>query len=228
MFCPNPTIPPMTKIPSVWRVLSARFVAPLSAHAAHPFFCADSAGKKVAAVSAEGIVEREYPCRHPQDFWVLPNGNFLIAFESGAVELIRAKQVRWEYKAAEKTEVHAGQPLSDGRVLPVECRPNRLVEVDRAREIAREIMLPPPPAPIKLRNQFRSVRQTAAGRYLVSRKGENQIEELDGAGRSLRRIPVTGISTKSSSCRTAPAGLVRRRSQDPRRRCGVGGRVGIE
>lgn len=152
---------------------------------------------------------------------MLPDGNFLIAFESGAVELIRAKQVRWEYKAAEKTEVHAGQPLPDGRVLPVECRPNRVVEVDRAREIAREIMLPPPPAPIKLRNQFRSARQTAAGRYLVSRKGENQIEELDGAGRSLRRIPVTGLSTKSCNCRTATcwsrAAMVTRSSKTVRR-----------
>ena len=192
MFCPNPAIPPMTKIPSVWRVLSALFIAPLSAHAAHPFLCADSAGNKVAVVSAEGIVEWEYPCRRPQDVWVLPNGNFLIAFESGAVELTRAKQVRWEYKAGEKTEVHAGQPLPDGRVLLVECGPSRLIEVDRAGKIALEIKLTPPPAPIKLHNQFRGVRKTAAGHYLVSRKGENQIEELDGAGRSLRRIPVPG------------------------------------
>jgi len=161
-------------------------------HAAHPFLCADSAGNKVAIVAADGKIEWEYPCKHPQDVWVLPNGNFLIAFESGAVELTRAKQIAWEYKAGEKTEVHACQPLADGRVLIVECGPSRLIEVDRAGKIAKEIKLTLPPAPIKVHNQFRGVRKTASGHYFVSRKGENQIEELDGDGKSLRRIPVPG------------------------------------
>jgi len=161
-------------------------------HAAHPFLCADSAGNKVAIVAADGKIEWEYPCKHPQDVWVLPNGNFLIAFESGAVELTRAKQIAWEYKAGEKTEVHACQPLADGRVLIVECGPSRLIEVDRAGKIAKEIKLTLPPAPIKAHNQFRGVRKTASGHYFVSRKGENQIEELDGDGKSLRRIPVPG------------------------------------
>ena len=35
------------------------------AFAAHPFFCTDSAGNKVAVVSAEGKIEWEYPCSHP-------------------------------------------------------------------------------------------------------------------------------------------------------------------
>jgi hypothetical protein len=167
-------------------------VAPLGVRASHPFICADSAGNKVAVVSAEGKIEWEFPCKHPQDVWALPNGNFLICYESGAAELTRAKQIVWEYKAGEKTEVHACQPLPDGRVLIVEAGPSRIIEVDRAGKIAKEIKLTVPAAPVKLHNQFRGVRKTAAGHYFVSRKGENQIEELDAAGKSLRRVPVPG------------------------------------
>lgn len=174
-----------------------RFFAMLCAglpaiHAAHPFLCTDSAGGKVAVVSAEGAVEWEYACKHPQDCWVLPNGNFLFCYQTGAMELTRDKRIVWEYKAGEKTEVHACQPLPDGRVLLVECGPSRLIEVDRAGKIAKEIKLTLPPASVKLHNQFRGVRKTKAGHYLVSRKGEQQIEELDGDGKSLRRIPVPG------------------------------------
>ncbi len=77
-------------------------------------------------------------------------------------------------------------------MLLVECGPSRLIEVDRAGKIAKEIKLTLPPAAVKLHNQFRGVRKTKAGHYLVSRKGEQQIEELDGDGKSLRRIPVPG------------------------------------
>jgi hypothetical protein len=45
---------------------------------------------------------------------------------------------------------------------------------------------------VSLHDQFRGTRKTKAGHYLVSRKGERQIEELDGDGRSLRRIDVPG------------------------------------
>lgn len=178
-------------------VFLVRFLAVLSGgfatgRAAHPFLCTDSAGGKVAVVSADGAVEWEYPCKHPQDCWVLPNGNFLFCHETGAMEVTRDKRIVWDYKAGEKTEVHACQPLPGGRVLLVECGPCRLIEVDRAGRIAKEIKLTLPPPTVKLHNQFRGVRKTVGGHYLVSRKGEQQIEELDGDGRSLRRIPVPG------------------------------------
>ena len=180
------------KIIPILVCVCVQLLAATLAHAAHPFLCADSAGNKVAIVSAAGVVEWEYPCQHPQDVWALPNGNFLICYETGAAELTRAKQIVWEYKAGEKTEVHACQPLADGRVLIVEAGPSRIIEVDRAGKIAKEIKLEVPAAPVKLHNQFRGVRKTKAGHYLVSRKGENQIEELDANGKSLRRVPVPG------------------------------------
>jgi hypothetical protein len=160
--------------------------------AAHPFLCTDSGGGKVALVSAEGKVEWEYACKHPQDCWALANGNILFCHAGGAIEMKRDQTIVWEYKAGAGTEVHACQPLPDGRVLVVENGPCRLIEVDRAGKIAKEIKLVVPPANVSVHDQFRGVRKTAAGHYLVCRKGEHRVEELDGDGKSLRSIPVPG------------------------------------
>ncbi len=180
---------PLTPLP---RWLAALLAFPVLLSAAHPFLCTDSAGNKVALVTADGRVEWEYPCAHPQDCWVLPNGNFLFCYASGAREMTRDHQTVWEYRAGESTEVHACQPLPDGRVLLVENGPCRIIEVDRAGRIAKEIKLTPPPAAVSVHDQFRGTRKTVAGHYLVSRKGEHQVEELDADGRSLRRIPIPG------------------------------------
>lgn len=160
--------------------------------AAHPFLCTDAAGGKVAVVSATGVVEWEYACKHPQDCWVLPNGNFLFCHAGGAIEMTRAKEIVWEYKAGPKTEVHACQPLPDGCVLIVENGPSRLIEVDRAGKIAKEIKLRVPPEAVKVHDQFRGTRKTASGHYLVCRKGEHLVDELDGDGKVLRSTPVPG------------------------------------
>lgn len=160
--------------------------------AAHPFLCTDAAGGKVALVSAAGEIEWEVAYKHPQDCWVLPNGNFLFCHATGAIEMTRDKRIAWEYKAGEKTEVHACQPLPDGRVMIVECGPSRIIEVDRAGKIAKEIKLTPPPPSVKLHDQYRGARKTKAGHYFVCRKGERAVEELDADGKSLRRIPVPG------------------------------------
>lgn len=173
-------------------VIALGSIARPFARAGHPFLCTDSVAGKIAIVSAGGAVEWEVSYKHPQDCWMLPNGNVLFCHVSGAIEMTRAKEIVWEYKAAEKTEVHACQPLPDGRVLVVEAGPSRIIEVDRAGKIAKEIKLAVPPPPVKVHNQFRGTRKTKAGHYLVSRKGEQRVEELDANGKSLRSFAVPG------------------------------------
>lgn len=163
-----------------------------SAQAAHPFLCTDSYAGKVCVVSADGKIEWEYACTHPQDCWRLPNGNYLFCHVHGAIEMSPEKKIVWEYKADPETEVHACQPLPDGRVLVVENGPCRIIEVDRAGQIAREVKLAVPPASVHVHDQFRGVRKTKAGHYLVCRKGEHIVQELDGKGKVLRDIKVPG------------------------------------
>ena len=80
-------------------------------------------GARVNGMNGGGEIEWEYACKHPQDCWLMPNGNILFCHATGALEMTREKQVVWEYKAGAKTEVHACQPLADGRVMLVECGP---------------------------------------------------------------------------------------------------------
>jgi hypothetical protein len=169
------------------------FVLPIFARGAgHPFLCTDSYGGNVSLVSAEGKVLWQYPVTHPQDCWALPNGNFLFCHLTGVIEINPERQIVWEYKAGPNTEVHACQPLPDGRVLAMENGPCRIIEIDRTGKIAKAVYLPVPPAPIKLHDQFRGVRKTADGHYLVCAKGEHKVLELDGDGHILRTIPVPG------------------------------------
>ena len=179
------------KISAFLRVLTVTLAAAFSAQAARPFLCCDYNGDKVFRVSAEGKIEWEFSLKHPQDCWLLPNGNYLFAHVSGAVEVTPEKKVVWEYKAPEKVEVDACQPLPDGRVLVVECGTGRIVEVDRAGKVAKEIKLETLPT-VSLHDQFRGTRKTADGHYLVCFKGEHKVVELDGDGAVLRKIAVPG------------------------------------
>lgn len=162
-----------------------------TAHASRPFLCCDYPGGKVCIVSADGKIEWQYDCKNPQDCWRMPNGNILFCFVSGALELTPEKKVVWEYKAPEKVEVHACQPLPDGKVMIVECGTSRIIEVDRAGKIAKEIKLTTLPE-VKLHNQFRGTRKLANGHYVVCFKGEGRIVELDGDGREVRSVKVPG------------------------------------
>jgi hypothetical protein len=152
-----------------------------AALAAHPFLCCDYGGGKVCAVSAEGKIEWQWDCKAPQDCWKLPNGNYLFCYMNGALEVTADKKV----------ECHACQPLPNGHVMIVECGTSRIIEVDRAGKIAKEIKLKTAPE-IRLHNQFRGTRKLANGHYLVCFKGEGKVMELDGDGKVLREIKVPG------------------------------------
>jgi outer membrane protein assembly factor BamB len=175
------------------RLLAFLFLICAPAFAARPFLCCDYGGGKVCVVSAEGKIEWEYPCKNPQDCWLLPNGNYLFCFVTGALEVQPDKTIVWEYKAPTdtKVEVHACQPLPDGNVMIVECGTSRIIEVDRAGKIVKEIKLTTDPA-VKLHNQFRGTRKAANGHYFVCFKGEGKVVELDAAGKVLRELKVPG------------------------------------
>jgi hypothetical protein len=176
----------------VWRAVLILSVTALVAQAAHPFLCTDAAYDKVAMVSATGKVEWEFRCDRPQDCWITPDGNYFFCFERGVVEKLSDGRTLWDYNAPEGSFVHSCQPLPNGHFLLVENGPCRLLEINNMGNIIKKIQLTPPPQSVGIQDQFRGVRQTADGHYLVCRKGEREVEELDAAGKSLRRIPVAG------------------------------------
>jgi hypothetical protein len=170
-------------------ILAVFFLAH-AAHAGPRFLNCDYNGGHVSIVAPDGSIEWQVDAKNPQDCWMLPNGNIFFAYLNGAKEITRDKQVVWEYKAPEKVECHAAQPLPNGNVLIVECGTSRIIEVDRQGKIAKEIKLTT--TTDKLHNQFRGTRKTPEGHYLVCFKGEGKVVELDGDGKVLREVKVPG------------------------------------
>lgn len=173
------------------RALVALGAAVLTARAARPFLACDYNSSRVCVVSAKGEIEWEYPCKNPQDCWRLPNGNYLFCHLNGGLEVTPGKQVVWKYDAPAGVEVHACQPLPNGRVLLVEGGTSRIIEVDRQGHVAKEVRLTTLPS-ISAHNQFRGTRKLPNGHYLVCFKGEGKVVELSGDGKVLREIRVPG------------------------------------
>lgn len=157
----------------------------------HRFLCSDYSGGKVCIVGADGKIEWEFPAKIPQDCWMLPNGNVLFSHGGGAKEVTMQKEVVWEYKGPEGVEIHAAQPLEDGNVMIIECGTKRIIEVNRAGEIVKQVSLNPNPK-VGTHGQFRGGRKLANGHYVVPFYSERKVVELDGNGAVVREVPVAG------------------------------------
>ncbi|MBI5832817.1 MAG: hypothetical protein HZB16_10990 [Armatimonadetes bacterium] len=157
---------------------------------ARRYLCADNGRGRVYLMAADGTVEWEYPAEVPQDVWMLPSGNVLFSHLRGVREVNRAKEIVWEYKAAPGTEVHTCQPLGDGRVLLAEGGTSRLLEVNRAGAVEREVKVAV--ASTGAHTQFRIVRKLPGGNYLAALVGDRRIREYGPDGATVRDIPVPG------------------------------------
>ncbi len=122
-----------------------------------------------------------------QDAWDLGPAGILL---SGGREVrkVNAKGVVvWRYTAPVKkrVEIHNCQPLPDGGVLIAEGGTNRILELDATGAIVKEVK-----TSVKggAHGEFRCVRKTDRGTYLICAKAENTIYELDDQGKELRKI----------------------------------------
>jgi outer membrane protein assembly factor BamB len=144
---------------------------------------------KVAIVDAAGKVVWEYPNPFSVHELVrLANGNLM--FQSGpatVVEVAPDKSVVWTYTSKPKegyrgpVEVHAFQRLDDARTMIAETGNVRIIEVDRAGTIVKEV-------PLRVDNpnphrDTRQARKLANGHYLVCHEGDGVVREYDGDGK---------------------------------------------
>lgn len=145
---------------------------------------------KLAALDANGAIEWEMPWGGVHDLHRLANGHILTQRDMHEVVEIdpATKQVAWSYDAAtqngnagKRIEVHALQPLADGRVLIAESGPARLIEIDRAGKILATV-----PLTVEHKDPHRDtrlVRKLDSGNYLVCHEGDGCVREYDGAGK---------------------------------------------
>ncbi len=144
---------------------------------------------KVSLVEPDGKVSLALATpAEVHDLHLLPNGNLLMPMSaSKIVERTPAGEVVWSYEAkpiagrADRVEVHAFQPLADGKVLIAESGNRRLVEVDRDGKITHTVELTvdhPDP-----HRDTRMARKLASGNYLVCHEGDATVREYSPDGK---------------------------------------------
>ena len=149
----------------------------------------------LAIMSAQGQIEWQYDVLslggEANDAWLLPNGDVVFAYKQGAEELTPAKQVVWNYSAPAGSEVHSCQPLSDGNFLIGEAHDQGLGylrEVDGSGKVQSTVTIQVPGG-LSAHAQFREVRKTPQGTYLVTYLQLDRAMEFDGSGQKLREFP---------------------------------------
>lgn len=158
---------------------------------------ADYSKRTIAILAADGSIEWEHKVGDLHDFHVLPGGNIL--FQTSYTRLVeiepKSSRVVWQYDSAtangnagRKVEVHAFQRLAAGVTMIAESGPARIIEVDSAGKLLREIKLQvAKPHPHR---DTRLVRKLDSGNYLVCHEGEGAVREYDAAGKVVWDYPV--------------------------------------
>jgi len=157
----------------------------MTARAAHRVIM--QGNDRLAIVATDGTVAWEMKWGGIHDIHVLPDGHILVQEHMRKlVEIDPAtRQVVWSYDAGrsngndgKRVEIHAFQPLPDGRMLIAESGPARLIEIDRDGKLLHQIRLKVdhPDA----HHDTRLVRKLDSGNYLVCHEADGAVREYDG------------------------------------------------
>jgi hypothetical protein len=117
------------------------------------------------------------------DVWMLSNGNILFTRMQYIAEITPEKKVVWHYDAPAGTEIHACQPIGKNKVLFIlNGLPPKLMVVNiQTHKVEVEHALPAKSTTDQktVHGQFRRVRYTPQGTYLVSFLSMNKVVEYD-------------------------------------------------
>jgi len=125
------------------------------------------------------------------DAVLLPNGDIAFTFSAGAEEVKPDKTVVWRFDNPSGTETQGITALPDGHFMVGETHSGGIAylrELDAMGMVVNSITvnsgtgLPP-------HQQFREIRKTPQGTYLVTYLGLEQAREIDATGKTLRKFP---------------------------------------
>jgi len=158
----------------------------------------DMISQKILILEKDGSASWEMD----QPGWVmdgerLANGNILYCWyetkkpdQSGVREVTPEKKVVFEYKIAQ--ECHSVQRLPDGLTLILDPANQRLIEVDRQGNIARQVKLQV--SHNRVHQVARQCRKLPNGNYLVAQTFDQAVVEYAPDGTVLRRFPHPGMT----------------------------------
>jgi hypothetical protein len=124
------------------------------------------------------------------DATMLSNGNIVFSRKVGASEITPDKKIVWNYDAPRGCEIHTAQPLGKDRVLIMQNGdPARLMIIEKATGKTRKELVLPTRNPRSPHGQFRHVRMTRAGTFLVAHMDLNKVVEYDADGNVIWSVP---------------------------------------
>ncbi len=117
------------------------------------------------------------------DVWMLSNGNILFSRMQYVAEVTPDKKVAWRFDAPPGTEIHTCQPIGLDKVLFIEngLPPHLMVVNTKTNAVEVDHVLPAPSMTDRktVHAQFRRVRYTAQGTYLVPFLEMGKVIEYD-------------------------------------------------
>lgn len=158
--------------------------------AQHDFMYAGEALPLTISIIRDGKVAWSYV--HPgtkgeiSDATMLSNGNIVFAYQFGVAEVTPEKKIVWSRPAPAGNEIHTVQPLGLDRVAYVQNGdPAKLIIVTIADDKTEKELPLQAGNPKSVHGQFRHMRVTAAGTFLIAHMDANKVVEYDGQGKEL-------------------------------------------
>lgn len=123
------------------------------------------------------------------DCTMLSNGNIVFSRQFGASEITPGKKIVWNYNGPTGTEIHTAYPIDKRRVLVMQNgNPAKLLVIDKKKNtIEKELTLPTRATGVH--GQFRHVRMTGKGTFLVAHLDLGKVVEYDTNGKELWSVP---------------------------------------
>jgi hypothetical protein len=117
------------------------------------------------------------------DIHLLSNGNVLYARKTGADEVTPDKKIVWSYDCPPGAECHSAQPIGLDKVFLCQNGiPAKALLIDKKTgkvEMEHELPVARPGDPKGVHGQFRHIRMTKAGTYLIAALGLGKVIEYD-------------------------------------------------
>jgi hypothetical protein len=181
-------------VPAVLTAQPPGPVLPGRGLAQHPFlYCGEWQGrsleKQTMYIVREGKVAWSYTNPHKGelgDCTMLSNGNILFSRQYGASEITPDKKIVWDYDGPQGAEIHTTYPMGTDKVLIMQNGdPAKLLVIRKAdNHVETEIVLATRD-PHGVHGQFRHVRPTAAGTFLVAHMDLGRVVEYSQEGKEI-------------------------------------------
>lgn len=117
------------------------------------------------------------------DIELLPDGDVLYACKTGAAEVSPSRKIVWSYTCAPGTECHSAQAIGKDRVfLCLNGIPAKAVLIDKKNGkvlMEHELRTGGSLDPKSIHGQFRHIRMTAAGTYLIAHLNLGKVIEYN-------------------------------------------------